>query len=350
MGVTMAPPRFDNAAVPFATLTSQIDVATATIHFRLEVPTTNWFAVSWGADTKGDGMTNMDMAVAYASANGQWVLEDQYGSNGHSRPALDAKQSFLNVAVWRPDPAVNAMVATWSRMLDTADTQDVPIVPGAPTNVYFAIGPAPTYGMAHQNVEGNGAAMLTGVAFGTGAAGGASVVVIVLSAIGGLLLVSGAGYFFYQRQKNAKGAAPTVNGRDTTPTEAAYMPVGNQGGQMDDTAGDRNYGYEKSAPVPARVGRVAAPTGSSNVGSVGSPTQKMSVSAQRQAGGGYAPPLPPAASAASDYDRYGDAFASSSSGRRSPRAQSPQRSAPRAQSPQRSAPRAQSPRGRTGRK
>jgi hypothetical protein len=343
----MAPPRFDNAAVPFATLISQIDGAM--IHFRLEAPTTNWFAVSWGADTKGDGMTNMDMAVAYASGNGQWVLEDQYGSNGHSRPALDAVQSFQHAAVWRPDAAVNAMVATWSRMLDTADTQDVPIVAGAPTNVYFAIGPAPQYGMAHQNVEGNGAAMMTGVAFGTGAAGGASVVVIVLSAIGGLLLVSGAGYFFYQRQKNAKGAAPTSNGRDmATPTEAVYMPVGSQGGQMDDTAGDRNYGYEKSAPVPARVGRFAAPTGSSNVGSVGSPTQKMSVSAQRQAG--YAPPLPPAASAPSDYDRYGDAFASSSSGRRSPRAQSPQRSAPRAQSPQRSAPRAQSPRGRTGRK
>ncbi len=172
--------------------------------------------------------------------------------------------------------------------------------------------------------------------------GGGNIVLIVLSALGGLI-VAGAGYACYQRQKKAADGGKSA----PPPSDAGhrYEPVGAGNHQvelLDEAASGSGSGSGrespriavKSAPVPVAVragagARIAVPFGSSSPsnasGSFGSSTQKIAVSLQRLAGGGsYAAPQPPA-----ERD-YGETFTGgSTSGRRSPRAQSPKRSAPR---------------------
>ena len=179
--------------------------------------------------------------------------------------------------------------------------------------------------------------------------GGINIVLIVLSSLGALI-VAGAGYACYQRQKNAAGAGKA----SAPPSDAGhrYEPVGagnHQVDLLDDTSSGNVSGSGgrgspriavKSAPVAVRAAagagaRVAVPFGPSSPsnasGSFGSPTQKIAISLQQRPSGGggdggYAAPLPPA-----ERGRYGDTSATggSTSGRRSPRAPSPQRSAPR---------------------
>jgi hypothetical protein len=136
-------------------MTTVVDPAGALIHVRLEAPADKWFAIGIGASLL-DGMTGGDAWAVYqqsAAAGGAWVVEDQF-MTGQSTPAADALQNLQSAATWI-DNITTLRVATFSRMLVTADTMfDKPIAADS-MSLVWALGKSPTYAV-HADSESGG--------------------------------------------------------------------------------------------------------------------------------------------------------------------------------------------------
>lgn len=137
-------------------MTTVVEPGAALIHVRLEAPADKWFAIGLNASLL-DGMTGGDAWAVYqqsAAAGGAWIVEDQF-MTVQSTPKADAMQNLQSAATWI-DNVTTLRVATFSRMLVTADTAfDAQIRPGS-MSLVWALGKTPTYG-EHEDAEGGGA-------------------------------------------------------------------------------------------------------------------------------------------------------------------------------------------------
>lgn len=95
-------------------------------HFRLDSTQQNWMSVMVLNAPDEAGLRVGDAATAHWDAmSNQWVLTDQFGHDFQNNPVDDTIQNLMYSAVWM---SPTGLVATWSRKLNTQDTQQDQII------------------------------------------------------------------------------------------------------------------------------------------------------------------------------------------------------------------------------
>ncbi len=118
-------------------------------YFQLSVPSmSRWVGFAIGA--KSDGMTGGDYVVLLSSGN-SWVLNDMYATS-LSSPLQDTVQNFQNITVWM---ANGGLMASWSRALDTGDSQDN-VITNSAMSMSWAVGPSGATAFVKHNTKDAG--------------------------------------------------------------------------------------------------------------------------------------------------------------------------------------------------